>query len=245
MLLKVVNLTSTYSEVPAITGINLNIDYGEIVTIIGSNGSGKSTLLKSITGHLTPTNGKIFYESKNITKFMPWELIEIGIVLVPEGRHLFSGLTVEENLWLGTFPLRKKIKKNGKKILIEYIYDIFPILGERRKQIAHTLSGGEQQMLAVGRGLVAKPKLLILDEPSLGLAPIVKSEIFEILRKINHERKATILLVEQDVKAALAIADRGYLMQAGKIVIEDTSNLLRENDEVTKIYLGKNKEKIQ
>lgn len=239
MLLQVIDLESRYGRIPAISDVNLQLSMDEIVTVIGSNGAGKSTLLKTVAGHMPPRKGNIIFLGKDVTFLHPWDLIRLGMVLVPEGRHLFGGLSVEENLSLGTFPHRKKLNKKALKKEIGLIYDLFPRLQERRKQIVKTLSGGEQQMLAVGRGLVSKPKLLLLDEPSLGLAPLVKKEIYETLTRLHREKKTIILLVEQDVKGALGIADRGYLMQTGRIVLEDEAQALAENPAVQEIYMGK------
>jgi branched-chain amino acid transport system ATP-binding protein len=239
MLLQVIKLESRYGSVPAISNVDLQVTIGEIVTVIGSNGTGKSTLLKTVTGHMPPWSGSVIFLEQDVTFWPPWELIRLGMTLVPEGRHLFGSLSVEENLFLGTFPHRKKLKKKSLRNEIEFIYNLFPGLRERSKQTAKTLSGGEQQMLAVGRGLVSNPKLLLLDEPSLGLAPLVKKEIFKTLNQLHREKKTTILLVEQDVKGALEIADRGYLMQTGRIILEDEAKALAKNQAVKEIYLGK------
>ena len=239
MLLQVIKLESRYGSVPAISNINLQVAIGEIITVIGSNGTGKSTLLKTVAGHMPPWSGRVIFLERDVTFLPPWELISLGMTLVPEGRHLFGNLSVEENLFLGTFPHRKRLNKEALKKEIELIYNLFPSLQERRKQIAKTLSGGEQQMLAVGRGLVSNPQLLLLDEPSLGLAPLVKKEIFETLSNLHKEKKTTVLLVEQDVKWALDIADRGYLMQTGQIVLEDEAQALAKAPTVQEIYMGK------
>jgi len=239
MLLEVIGLESRYGRLPAISDVNLRVPKGEIVAVIGSNGAGKSTLLKTVSGHMPPKEGSIFFDEKDVTFFPPWELIRLGMVLVPEGRHLFGSLSVEENLFLGTFPHRKNMGKEDLKRRIGFVYNLFSRLQERRKQIAKTLSGGEQQMLAVGRGLVSNPSLLLLDEPSLGLAPLIKREIFETLVRLHKEKDTTVLLVEQDVKGALDIANRGYLMQTGRIVLEDEAKALSQNPAVQRIYLGR------
>lgn len=237
MLLRVNDLHCSYNKISVVSGINFEIDKG-IVCIIGSNGAGKSTLLKSLSGHLTPAKGNIFFENNDITYIKSWQLFNMGLVLVPEGRHLFGGLPVEENLWLGTFASRMKLGKENIKREIGFAYDLFPVLEKRKRQLAKTLSGGEQQMLAVGRGLVSQPKLLLLDEPSLGLAPLVKKEIFGTFLKMHKSKFITILLVEQDVRSALSISDRAYLMQTGKFVLEGDSKTIFEAPFVQEIYLG-------
>ncbi|MGD8646103.1 MAG: ABC transporter ATP-binding protein, partial [Desulfobacterales bacterium] len=207
---------------------------GEIVCLIGGNGAGKSTSLMTISGVLTPEEGDIIYQGQSIVSLRPDNIVEMGICQVPEGRMIFPVLTVMENLDLGAY-LRKD--KDGIKADIERVFGLFPILRERSNQAGGTLSGGEQQMLAIGRALMARPKLLLLDEPSLGLAPIVVDSIFDIIRQINEEG-TTILLVEQNAQLALQFSHRGYVLETGEITLADTSEALRTNEQVRKAYLG-------
>ena len=234
MLLTVNGLYVYYGNVEALHGIDLKVDEGEIVTILGANGAGKSTTLMTISGLVSPGKGSIFYGDVEISKLQGHEVVMHGIAQVPEGRRVFATLTVQENLNLGAFTIndKDKIQKT-----LEWVFELFPRLKERREQLAGTLSGGEQQMLAIARGLMASPELLLLDEPSLGLAPILVKSIFETIREIN-ESGVTVLLVEQNAKAALKLADRGYVMEVGRIVLEDSSEKLLKNPEVRKAYLG-------
>ena len=234
MLLTVNGLYVYYGNVEALHGIDLKVDEGEIVTILGANGAGKSTTLMTISGLVSPGKGSIFYRDVEISKLQGHEVVMHGIAQVPEGRRVFATLTVQENLNLGAFTIndKDKIQKT-----LEWVFELFPRLKERREQLAGTLSGGEQQMLAIARGLMASPELLLLDEPSLGLAPILVKSIFETIREIN-ESGVTVLLVEQNAKAALKLADRGYVMEVGRIVLEDRSAKLLKNPEVRKAYLG-------
>jgi branched-chain amino acid transport system ATP-binding protein len=234
-MLKLEKLNTYYGNIHALRDVDIEINEGEIITLIGANGAGKSTTLMSICGVVPPRNGKIIFEGADITKTATDEIVSRGIIQVPEGRRIFPGLTVRENLDMGAF-LRKdkeKIKQD-----VEYIYELFPILADRRSQIGGTLSGGEQQMLAISRALMAKPKLLLLDEPSLGLAPIIVQQIFAIIKKINQEQKTTIFLVEQNANLALRTAHRGYVMETGRITQADTTKALLANDKIREAYLG-------
>ncbi len=233
MLLEVKDLHVSYGKIKAIRGINFNIDKGEIVTIIGSNGAGKSTTLNSLAGLVKVASGKIIFTGEDITKLESHELVKRGISLSPEGRQIFSRMSVMENLELGAYFKTKNEFEERKK----FVFDLFPILKERSWQAGGTLSGGEQQMLAIARALMANPKILILDEPSLGLAPIIVKEIFKMIKRIRDEG-TTILLVEQNAKMALSISDRGYVLETGKIRLEGKSEDLLSNEEIYKLYLG-------
>jgi len=224
-----------YGAIHAIKGISMYVNEGEIVALIGGNGAGKTTTLRSISGLLGPINhGEIFFNGELINKKKPHKIAAAGLSQVLEGRHVFPQLTVKENLMLGAYS-RKDIK--GIQEDLEYVFHLFPRLKEREKQLSGTLSGGEQQMLAVGRSLMQRPKLLMMDEPSLGLAPIIVKEIFKTIKKIKDDGM-TILLVEQNSKAALSIADRGYVLETGNIILSDTAEGLINNEEVKKSYLG-------
>ena len=233
-MLKVEDINVYYGAIHAIKGISLNVEKESITTLIGSNGAGKSTTLHTISGLLKPKTGKILFEDCDITGVAAHKIVGMGLCQVPEGRHVFANMTVMENLELGAY-LRKD-KEGINKDLTE-VFTKFPRLLERKYQISGTLSGGEQQMLAVGRGLMMNPKILMMDEPSLGLAPIVVNEIFEIIKQINADGK-TILLVEQNSNAALTVAHRGYVVETGHIVMSDTAENLRQSEEVKKAYLG-------
>ena len=234
MLLELRDLHVKYGNVEALHGINLTVNEGEIVTILGANGAGKSTTLNSICGLVKATQGEILLDGKPIHSTPAHNIVKMGISQSPEGRRVFSTLTVEENMDLGAFTLKDtaKIERNR-----EWIYDLFPRLLERRTQLAGTLSGGEQQMLAIGRALMSSPRLLLLDEPSLGLAPILVKSIFETIRKIN-KHGLTVILVEQNARAALKLADRGYVMEVGNIVLADDANVLLSNPDIQAAYLG-------
>lgn len=233
-MLKIRNLCVNYGGIKALRGISIDVPENKIVTLIGANGAGKSTTLRSIVGLVKTASGKIIYDSEDITNKKTKDIVEKGIVLVPEGRRVFPNLTVEENLILGAYRIKdkKKIKKDMK-----WIYELFPRLKDRVWQKAGTMSGGEQQMLAVGRALMTNPKLLMMDEPSLGLAPLIVKDIFEIIKEI-HRQGVTILLIEQNAKAALEVADYGYVLETGTIVLEGEGKELLNNDEVKKAYLG-------
>lgn len=233
-MLKIDNLDVYYGNIHALKGVHLQVEEGEIVTLIGANGAGKTTLLKTISGLLKPKNGEIQYNGENIALKKPQYIAKSGIVHVPEGRRVFPNMTVQENLELGAY-LRKDKKEIEKDL--QHVYELFPRLYERKKQQAGTLSGGEQQMLAIGRGLLAKPKLLLLDEPSMGLAPLLVKTIFKVIEDINNEG-TTILLVEQNAHMALTIANRAYVIETGKVVLSGSAQELRESDQVREAYLG-------
>ena len=233
-MLKLEDIHTYYGNIHAIKGLSLKVKQGEIVTLIGSNGAGKSTTLMSISGITRPRTGKIFFQGIEITHALTDKIVSMGITQVPEGRMIFPRLTVYENLLMGAY-LRKDRK--GIKMDEEHAFELFPILKERRKQAGGTLSGGEQQMLAIARALMARPKLLLLDEPSLGLAPIVVENIFEVITRINADG-TTILLVEQNAQMALQIAHKGYVLETGKIILEGTAQELMENPSVQDAYLG-------
>ena len=235
--LDVQELAVRYGSVNALRGVSFHVDQGEIVTLIGPNGAGKTSSLMAISNLIQGTRtGTVTFEGEDITHLSPSKIVKRGISHVPEGRHIFPKLTVEENLIMGTFGA-KKYDKSGTAKLLEEIYDMFPRLRERRSQLGGTLSGGEQQMLAIGRGLMFSPKVLMLDEPSLGLAPLVVKEIFELILDIR-DRGTTVLLIEQNAGLALQIADRGYVLENGNITLTDTGENLLHNDQVIKAYLG-------
>ena len=235
MLLKLVNICTYYGNIQALKGVSLEILPGEIVTLIGANGAGKTTSLMSISGIVPPRSGEIYFEDRMINGKNPDKIVAMGISQVPEGRRIFPYLTVSENIDMGAF-LRSD--RAGIKSDKEYVYSLFPILAERRRQAGGTLSGGEQQMLAISRALMARPRLLLLDEPSLGLAPMMVKRIFEIITQINQENNTTIFLVEQNANMALKVAHRGYVMENGIISLSDTAQNLIKNEEVRKAYLG-------
>jgi len=234
MLLKLDNVKTYYGNIRALKGISLEVDEGEIVCLIGGNGAGKSTTLMTISGVLTPEEGDVIYQGQSIVSVRPDNIVQMGICQVPEGRMIFPVLTVMENLDLGAY-LRKD--RDGIKEDLDRVFTLFPVLRERGKQHGGTLSGGEQQMLAIGRALMARPKLLLLDEPSLGLAPILVDSIFEIIRQINNQG-TTILLVEQNAQLALQFSNRGYVIETGEIALSDASAELLKNEQVKKAYLG-------
>ena len=223
-----------YGMIQAVRDVNFVVNEGEIVSLIGANGAGKSTILRTISGLIHPTSGSIYYDGQDITKTPAKKIVAQGLAQVPEGRHVFKGLTVRENLDLGAFLRNDKaeIEKD-----IQAVYERFPILAERKNQDASTLSGGEQQMLAMGRALMTRPKLLLLDEPSMGLAPIFIKEIFNIIQEIKKQG-TTVLLIEQNANMALSIADRGYVLETGTIVLSGTGQELLASDDVQKAYLG-------
>jgi branched-chain amino acid transport system ATP-binding protein len=233
-VLQVESIDVFYGNIQALKGVSLEVKKGEIVTLIGANGAGKSTLLKTISGLLKPKKGDILYEGKSIAGKAAQTIVKQGISHVPEGRRIFANMTVEENLELGAF-LRKD--KPGIQQDFEKVYQLFPRLYERRKQLAGTLSGGEQQMLAIGRALMARPRLLLLDEPSMGLAPLLVKTIFRIIEEINSFG-TTILLVEQNANMALSIADRAYVIESGRVVLSGTAQELNASEQVKKAYLG-------
>ena len=234
MLLDIKNLHVSYGDAPAIWGVSLCVDAGEIVSIIGPNGAGKSTLINTIAGTLKAKSGEIWLDSVNITRIESHRVCDYGIALVPEGRRLFTKMTVADNLDLGSY-------RNGARAAtadsLEYVYGLFPILRERRNQIAGLMSGGQQQMVAIGRALMSKPKLLLMDEPSLGLAPSIVADMFEIITTINRQG-VSVLLVEQNVGQALAIADRAYVIEQGRIVTTGVPATLLQQPEIRQAYLG-------
>jgi len=244
-MLKVKNINTYYGQVHALKNVSLHLSEGEIVTLIGANGAGKTTILNSLSSVVPPRSGEILFEGKAINNLSPDRIVEMGISQVPEGRQVFKPLSVEENLELGAYlRFRKREGRGAIKKGLEEIYALFPVLLERRKQMAGTLSGGEQQMLAIGRALMAKPRLLLLDEPSMGLAPLVVQEIFNVIENLRQEKKSTILLVEQNARVALKMADRGYVLETGKVILEGIASELLENKEVQRAYLGKEKKEI-
>jgi len=233
-LLDIRNISVSYGDVQVIYDVSLHIEEGEIVSIIGANGAGKSAILKTISGLLAPRSGEILFAGEAIHRLPPERIVDRGIVQVPEGRHLFSLMTVKENLDVGAYnPHAEKVKN---QTMME-VFSLLPRLQDRRNQMAITLSGGEQQMVAIGRGLMAKPKLLMLDEPSLGLAPILIKDIFETIQKIS-DQGTTVLLVEQDVAHSLKMSDRAYVLEHGRVVMEGTGKDLMENSHVREAYLG-------
>ena len=234
MLLSVTNLEICYGVISALQGVSLAIEQGEIVTLIGSNGAGKTTLLRSISGLLKPRRGSIRFKEEEITRLPPHEIVRRGISQVPEGRQIFGNLSVRENLHLGGFQERSRDELRKR---MERCYELFPVLAERREQRGATLSGGEQQMLAIARALMANPKLLLLDEPSLGLAPLVVRKIFQIIKEINAAG-TTVFLVEQNAHMALTIAHRAYVLQTGQVIKSDAAAKLLEDPDVKKAYLG-------
>jgi branched-chain amino acid transport system ATP-binding protein len=232
--LRLDNVHTFYGSIQALKGISLEVHEGEIVTLIGANGAGKSTTLRSINGLNTPREGSIFFQGKEITRRPPHDIVGMGISQSPEGRRLFPHMTVLENLEMGAFQRKDRSEIKGD---LDRVYSLFPRLAERKSQRAGTMSGGEQQMCAIGRALMAQPKLLMLDEPSMGLAPIFVEKIFEIIREIN-EQGTTILLVEQNALMALDAADRGYVLETGIVALADDAKKLRENEQVQRTYLG-------
>jgi branched-chain amino acid transport system ATP-binding protein len=233
-MLEIQNVHAYYGNIHALRDVSLNVDKEEIVTLIGANGAGKSTILKATSGLLRPRHGSILLEGEDLTRLLPHEIVTRGIVQVPEGRRVFGRLTVTENLEMGAFAIKDQrfINEN-----LERIFNLFPRLKERRKQVAGTLSGGEQQMLATGRGLMSNPRVLLMDEPSMGLAPVLVDSIFDTIRQL-HASGTTILLVEQNARMALQVASRGYVLQSGTIVLSDSAEKLQQNEMVRKAYLG-------
>ena len=233
-ILTIENIKVRYSGLPVLQGVTLKVDVGETVCVLGSNGAGKSTLIRAIMGTQPAIEGRIVFDGREIQKLRTEEIVRLGIVCVPEEKMLFRPLSVEENLYLGAYVLDnpQQIQKN-----IEFVYALFPTLKQRRKQPASTLSGGEQQMVAIGRGLMSRPRLLMLDEPSLGLAPLLVDEVLDTVRKLKEEG-LTVLLVEQNVREALNLSDRGYVLQTGRIVGEGTGKELLESDMFREAFLG-------
>jgi branched-chain amino acid transport system ATP-binding protein len=232
-LLEVNDIHTYYGNIHALKGVSLAVEEGEIVTLIGANGAGKTTTLNTISGIIRPRTGSVSLDGRDLRSVAPHKIVSAGVVQVPEGRRTFARLTVEENLRMGGFTVSDQEVKDG----VERAYEMFPRLLERRTQIAGTLSGGEQQMLAMGRALMSKPKVLLLDEPSMGLAPVLVDAIFDTIRTL-HDGGTTILLIEQNARMALQVADRGYVIESGKILLTDSAENLRENEEVRNSYLG-------
>jgi len=234
-MLELKNLQTFYGNIQALKDVSIEISEGEIITLIGANGAGKTTTLMSVCGIVPPRSGDILFRGKPIHDLSPNQIVSLGISQVPEGRRIFPYLTVMENLDMGAFL---RTDKDGIKQDMEYIFELFPILAERRHQAGGTLSGGEQQMLAISRALMARPTLLLMDEPSLGLAPLIVKQIFEIIRKVNTENNTTIFLVEQNANLALKVAHRGYVMETGRITLADSAEKLLADEKVKKAYLG-------
>jgi branched-chain amino acid transport system ATP-binding protein len=243
-MLKVKNINTYYGRVHALKNVSLHLQEGEIVTLIGANGAGKTTLLNSLSGVIPPRSGEILFEGLRVHGFSPDKIVRLGISQVPEGRQVFKPLSVEDNLELGAYLRYGKEGKREIKKSMEGAYALFPVLRERRKQMTGTLSGGEQQMLAIGRAMMAKPKLMLLVEPSMGLAPLLVQEIFSVIGSLSREKKTTILLVEQNARAALKMADRGYVLETGRLILEGTASELLENKDVQRAYLGRDKKEI-
>jgi branched-chain amino acid transport system ATP-binding protein len=234
-LIEIKNLSVSYGAINALHGISLQIKDADIVTLIGANGAGKTTTLRAISGLLAARSGEIIYDGRNIANLRPHQIVKLGISHVPEGRMVFANLSVLENLMMGAYLQRDKnvIRKE-----LDFVFGMFPRLKERESQVAATLSGGEQQMLAIGRALMGQPKFLMMDEPSLGLAPLLVKTIFEKIVEINRERRITILLVEQNANLALGISNYGYVLETGRIILQDNSAALRQNPQVKSAYLG-------
>ena len=235
-LLELKNVESFYGNVQALKGVSLHVNEGEIVTLLGANGAGKSTTLRSISGLVSVTSGEILFDGESVLKVPSEKIVARGIAHVPEGRRIFPGLTVTENIMIGS-SARKNVSRKQLEAEVEEMFEIFPPLERLRNSLGWSLSGGEQQMLAVARGLMSKPKLLLLDEPSLGLAPLIVQQLFATIRKIR-ERGMTILLVEQNANMALSVADRGYVLVTGNLTVEGTPDQLLNNEEVRSAYLG-------
>ena len=236
-VLSVRNVETFYGAIMALRGVSIDVEQGEIVTILGANGAGKTTLMKTICGLMDPEKGQIKFLGDQIARQQPDRIVKKGLSLVPEGREVFPYLTIEENLRLGAFTRRDPIADD-----LELVYSYFPILKERRRQAAGFLSGGQQQMLAIGRGLMAKPRLMLLDEPSLGLSPLLTQEIFGIIARLNAEQGVTMLVVEQNAHIALATAHKGYVLETGRIVMAGSAEMLRNSQDIQEFYLGKSSE---
>ncbi len=234
-ILSLKNLETRYGQIYALRGIDIDVQEGEIVTLLGANGAGKSTTLKTISSLITASAGSVNFNGRDITHLHPHTIVEMGVIHVPEGRMIFKELTVKENLELGSFTLHDN---DIRKKRLNRVFELFPVLGERQQQMGGLLSGGEQQMLAMGRALMTEPKILLLDEPSMGLAPIIVQNIMDIIRHINKEQGTTILLVEQNAKAALKLASRGYVLETGEIVMEGSAEELSKDESIVKAYLG-------
>lgn len=244
-MLKLQNINTYYGKVHALKNVSLHLAEREIVALIGANGAGKTTILNTLSGVATASSGSIQFLGEAVEGMPPDRIVKTGISQVPEGRQVFKGMSVADNLELGAY-LRFCSRESREQIKgdMRHIYELFPRLEERKKQMAGTLSGGEQQMLAIGRALMAKPRLLLLDEPSMGLAPLVVQEIFSVIERLRRDEGTTVLLVEQNARAALKMADRGYVLETGKVILEGAASELLENPEVQRAYLGKEKKEI-
>ncbi|NVO55209.1 ABC transporter ATP-binding protein [Rhodobacteraceae bacterium B1Z28] len=234
-ILQIRNVESFYGPIMAIRGVSLDVHVGQIVSILGANGAGKTTLMKTVSGVMDPEKGKITFNGQDIQGSEPHKVVQKGIVHIPEGREVFPLLTVNENLSLGAYTLKDKVQIERDR---ELVFSYFPVLKERRQQEAGTLSGGQQQMLAIGRGLMANPKIMLLDEPSLGLSPLLVQEIFGILKRLNEEQNMTMMLVEQNAHAALKLAHHGYVMEVGRIVMDGAADILLQSEDIQNFYLG-------
>jgi branched-chain amino acid transport system ATP-binding protein len=234
-MLELRDLSVNYGVITALQRISLNVEQGKIITLIGGNGAGKTTTLRAISGLLMAQSGQIIYNGQNITNLPPHQIVKLGLSHVPEGRMVFANLSVHENLMMGAYLQNDRATRNKE---LDYIFNVFPRLKERESQVAGTLSGGEQQMLAIGRALMSKPKFLMLDEPSLGLAPLLVKTIFEKIVEINKQQGITVLLVEQNANLALEISHYGYVLETGRITLQDQSSALRSNPQVRSAYLG-------
>lgn len=234
IVLKITDLHAHYGQIHALKGINLEVRAGQIVTLLGANGAGKSTTMKCISGLLKPTSGKIEFMGESIFGVAAHEIVKQGLIHVPEGRKIFKGMTIQENLELGSFTLKDDVERKKR---MEHDYELFPVLGERRHKDAGLLSGGEQQMLAIGRALMVNQKLVLLDEPSMGLAPFLVKNIMKVVKRLNEEG-ITILLVEQNAKMALSVADYGYVVETGEIVMHDEGKVLQKDERIINAYLG-------
>lgn len=237
-LMEVIDLSVSYGPIQALKGVSLSVNKGEIVALLGANGAGKTTLLQTISGLLKPTDGSIIYQGVNIAGMEAEKVVEKHLVHVPEHRQVFSTMTVLDNLYLGAFHHRKKSKMSNIEKSIEKVFELFPILKDRKDQLGGTMSGGQQQMLAIARGVMSEPELLLLDEPSLGLAPLIAKDVLELVRNLRAEFGTTVLLIEQNVTASLKVADRGYVISHGEIVKSGNSKDLLNDPEVKEAYLG-------
>ena len=243
-MLRLVNVNSYYGLIHILKNVSMHVSEGDIVTMLGANGAGKTTTLRAISGLQPVREGKIYFQDQEITGASPEKLVSLGIAHVPEGRQIFRPMSVYDNLEIGGYLIYKHYGKKQLKMDIEQTFALFPILKERRNQYAGTLSGGEQQMLTIAMALMSRPKLLLLDEPSMGLAPLIIKNIFQLIADLQDERRLTVLLIEQNANAALKIADRGYVLETGKIVLEEDAEKLMTNQEVKRAYLGREQKEI-
>ena len=245
IMLKIKNINTYYGKLHALRNVSLHVNAGEIVALIGSNGAGKTTILNTVSAVTPPADGEIYFDGISISRLSTDTIVKLGVSQVPEGRQIFKPLSVEDNLELGAY-LRSEAGERKKDITKDKdaVYALFPLLGERRKQTSGTLSGGEQQMLAIGRALMAKPRLLLLDEPAMGLAPLLVQEIFRVIEELRRQQGTSILLVEQNARVALKVADRGYVLETGRVILEETASELLANRDVQRAYLGKDKKEI-